>query len=242
MSGFLQDKIAIVTGGSRGIGRSIAEALLREGASVAICGRSQTSVDEALSGLNAHKDLNKAPGAIGSSVDVADPESVASFFQLVDRQLGGLDILVNNAGVGIFRSVADLAIKEWQETVDTNLSGVFYCCREAVPRLRHRGGGAIINLSSLAGRNAFAGGAAYNATKFGLNGFSEALMLDHRRDKIRVTYVMPGSVDTEFGSQSARASWKIAPEDVAEVVLMVLRMPDRTTVSRVEMRPSIPPK
>jgi len=242
MSGFLQNKVATVTGGSRGIGRAIAEALLREGASIAICGRSQTSVNEAIARLNAHQDMRKAPRAIGARVDVGDPESVADFFQLVDRQLGGIDILVNNAGVGIFRSVADLAVKDWQETVDTNLSGVFYCCREAVPRLRHRGGGAIINISSLAGRNAFAGGAAYNASKFGLNGFSEALMLDHRRDKIRVTYVMPGSVDTDFGSEPARASWKMAPEDVAEVVLMVLRMPDRTTVSRVEMRPSIPPK
>jgi NADP-dependent 3-hydroxy acid dehydrogenase YdfG len=108
--------------------------------------------------------------------------------------------------------------------------------------IRHSGGGAIINISSLAGKNPFAGGAAYNASKFGLNGFSEAMMLDHRRDRIRVTYVMPGSVDTDFSPRSDRASWKIAPEDVADIVVAVLRMPERTTVSRVEVRPSIPPK
>ena len=237
MSGFLQNKVAVVTGGTRGIGRSIAEALLRESASVAICGRSQSGVDEALTAWR-----GDASKVIGASVDVSDREAVSTFFRLVDRQLGGLDILVNNAGIGIFRSVAELSIEEWRRTVDTNLNGVFYCCHEAVPRLRHRGGGAIINISSLAGRNAFAGGAAYNASKFGLNGFSEALMLDHRHDKIRVTYVMPGSVDTEFSGHSDKASWKMAPEDVADVVLMVLRMPERTTVSRVEMRPSLPPR
>jgi 3-oxoacyl-[acyl-carrier protein] reductase len=237
MAGFLQNKIAIVTGGTRGIGRSIAEALLREGASVALCGRSQASVEEARTALGV--DGSKV---IAVSADVSNREAVSNFFGLVDQQFGGLDILVNNAGIGIFRSVADLSIEEWRETVDTNLSGVFYCCHEAVPRLRHRGGGAIINISSLAGRNAFAGGAAYNASKFGLNGFSEALMLDHRHDKIRVTYVMPGSVDTDFSGHASKPSWKMAPEDVADVVLMVLRMPERTTVSRVEMRPSLPPK
>jgi 3-oxoacyl-[acyl-carrier protein] reductase len=167
---------------------------------------------------------------------------VSKFFKLVDEQLGGLDILVNNAGIGIFRSVADLSYEDWKTTLDTNLSGVFYCCHEAVPRLRHRGGGAIVNISSLAGRNPFVGGSAYNASKFGLNGFSEALMLDHRYDKIRVTYVMPGSVDTEFGGHSAQASWKMAPQDVADAVMMVLRMPERTTISRIEMRPSLPPR
>jgi NAD(P)-dependent dehydrogenase (short-subunit alcohol dehydrogenase family) len=156
--------------------------------------------------------------------------------------MGGLDILVNNAGIGIFRPVGELTLEDWRATLDINLTGVFYCCREAIPRLRHSGGGAIVNVSSLAGKNPFAGGAAYNASKFGLNGFSEALMLDHRRDRIRVTYVMPGSVDTDFSPRSERASWKIAPEDVAEAVVLALRMPDRTTVSRIEMRPSIPPK
>jgi 3-oxoacyl-[acyl-carrier protein] reductase len=237
MAGFLTNKVAIVTGASRGIGRSIAESLLNEGASVAICSRTQASVTEAVNALSA-----KGARVIGSDVDVSNAQSVSRFFRLVDEQLGGLDILVNNAGIGIFRSVADLSFEDWKATLDTNLSGVFYCSHEAVPRMRHRGGGAIINISSLAGRNPFAGGSAYNASKFGLNGFSEALMLDHRYDKIRVSYVMPGSVDTEFGGHAASASWKIAPQDVADAVLLVLRMPERTTISRIEMRPSLPPK
>ena len=166
------------------------------------------------------------------AVDVRAPHAVSSFFNFIDESFGGLDILVNNAGIGIFSPVAELTFEAWKETLETNLSGVFYCCKEGIPRLRQRGGGSIINISSLAGKNPFAGGAAYNASKFGLNGFSEAMMLDHRNDRIRVTYVMPGSVDTDFSPRSARGSWKIAPEDVADVVISVLRMPERTTVSR----------
>jgi NAD(P)-dependent dehydrogenase (short-subunit alcohol dehydrogenase family) len=238
MAGFLQGKVAAVTGSTKGIGRAVAESLAREGASVAICGRSQAEVDQT------SKQLSSATGAqvAGIAVDVRVPAEVSTFFSFIDSTYGGLDILVNNAGVGIFRPVADLTFEDWKVTLETNLSGVFYCCKEGIPRLRARGGGSIVNISSLAGKNPFAGGAAYNASKFGLNGFSEAMMLDHRKDKIRVTYVMPGSVDTDFNPRTGPASWKIAPEDVADVVLSVLRMPERTTVSRVEMRPSIPPK
>jgi NAD(P)-dependent dehydrogenase (short-subunit alcohol dehydrogenase family) len=163
-------------------------------------------------------------------------------FDWVDREFGGLDIVVNNAGIGIFRSTADLTVEEWQRTLETNLSGVFYCCREALERLKRRAGGYIINMGSLAGLNAFAGGAAYNASKFGLSGFSEAMMLDHRYDNVRVTHIMPGSVDTEFSARLAKANWKIAPADIADIVLMLLRMPERTLVSRVEVRPSKPQK
>jgi len=238
VNGFLTNKVAAVTGGTKGIGRAIVEALAREGASVAICGRSQNDVDTVA------KQISDATGCkvSGLATDVSQPESVSSFFEFIDQNFGGLDILVNNAGLGIFRPMADLTVEEWKAIIDTNLSGVFYCSKEGVSRLRKRGGGSIVNISSLAGRNPLAGGAAYNASKFGLNGFSEAMMLDHRHDRIRVTYVMPGSVDTDFSPRSARASWKIAPEDVADVVLSVLRMPERTTVSRIEMRPSIPPK
>jgi len=160
----------------------------------------------------------------------------------VDEELGGPDIVVNNAGIGIFRSAAELSVEEWRKTLQTNLSGAFYCCREALPRLKKRGGGYIINIGSLAGKNAFAGGAAYNASKFGLDGFSEAVMLDSRYDNVRVSHIMPGSVDTEFSPGSGRADWKIAPEDVAEIALMLLRLPVRTLVSRVEVRPSKPQK
>jgi NAD(P)-dependent dehydrogenase (short-subunit alcohol dehydrogenase family) len=236
MSGFLVNKSAIVTGGTRGIGRAITESLLKEGASVVICGHTSKHVGRALEELREHGRCE------GLAADVTDIQQVTRLFEFADKTLGGLDILVNNAGIGIFRPVADLTPDEWQRTLGTNLTGVFYCCHQAVPRMRHRGGGAIINISSLAGKNAFAGGAAYNASKFGLNGFSEALMLDHRNDRIRVTYVMPGSVDTDFSTRSERASWKIAPADVACMVLAVLRMPEQTMVSRIEMRPSMPPK
>ncbi len=235
---FLTSKVAVVTGATKGIGKAVAETLAREGASVAICGRSQTEVDAV------SKDLTASTGSSvsGIAADVRQPDSVATFFKFVDEALGGLDILVNNAGIGIFAPVAELDFEDWKATLDTNLSGVFYCCKEGIPRLIKRGGGSIINISSLAGKNPFSGGGAYNASKFGLNGFSEAMMLDHRRDKIRVTYVMPGSVDTDFSGRSERAKWKMDPQDVADVVLSVIRMPERTTISRVEMRPSIPLK
>ena len=135
-----------------------------------------------------------------------------------------------------------MQLEEWQMTIQTNLTSVFQCGHLAIPRFRAAGGGAIVNLSSLAGRNPFAGGAAYNASKFGLNGFSEALMLDHRADNVRVCSVMPGSVATEFNGSQSTAAWKIQSEDIAEVVRMVLQMPERTMVSRVEIRPSKPGK
>jgi len=179
---------------------------------------------------------------VGKVADVRNGTEVSRFFEFVDKELGGIDILVNNAGVGIFKSTAEMSVAEWQTTLDTNLSGVFYCCHEALPRFKSRGGGYIINISSLAGKNAFAGGAAYNASKFGLKGFSEAMMLDHRYQNVRVSCVMPGSVDTEFGGSARRADWKIAPEDIAEIILMLLKTPVRTLVSRVEVRPSKPLK
>ncbi len=234
----LNGKFAVVTGGTKGIGKAIAEALAVAGASVAICARSQAEITSTVAGINP-----RIRGiVIGKVVDLRNSDEVSGFFEFVDSELGGIDILVNNAGVGIFRSVRDLTISDWRTTLETNLSAVFYCCHEALPRMIIRGGGSIINISSLAGRNPFAGGAAYNASKFALNGFSEALMLDHRNDNIRVTYVMPGSVDTGFSPRSERASWKIAPEDVAQVVMDVLAMPERTLISRVEMRPSRPGK
>ncbi len=237
MSQSLSGKTAAITGGTRGIGFAIARTLLAEGVRVAICGRTQESVDRALAELAAPEGQ-----AFGMAVNVAEVKEVTGFFQFVDEKLDKLNILVNNAGIGIFRPVADISTEDWRQLMGINLDGVFYCSREAVLRMRASGGGSIINLSSLAGKNPFAGGAAYNASKFGLNGFSEALMLDHRRDRIRVTYIMPGSVNTDFSPRTAKGAWKIDPQDVADVVLSVLRMPERTTVSRVEIRPSLPQK
>jgi NADP-dependent 3-hydroxy acid dehydrogenase YdfG len=149
---------------------------------------------------------------------------------------------VNNAGSGVFRSASELTVEEWDRTIGTNLSGAFYCSREALHRFTKAKGGWIINISSLAGRNPFAGGSAYNASKFGLNGMSEAIMLDHRQQNVKVSYIMPGSVDTAFGGHSSAADWKIAPEDIAEIAIDILRKPGRTLISRVEVRPAKPPQ
>jgi 3-oxoacyl-[acyl-carrier protein] reductase len=238
METFLSGKYAVVTGGTRGIGRAIAEQFLRAGAAVAICGRTRETVDRATT------ELKQSTGGdiFGQPADVSNADQVARFFDAVGSRFGGLDILVNNAGSGVFRGIQELSLDDWRRTIDLNLSGPFFCCHYALPLLRKRDASYIIQISSLAGINAFAGGAAYNASKFGLNGFSEAIMQDLRYDNIRVSYIMPGSVDTDFSPRSGHADWKIAPEDVAQVALNLLRMPERTLVSRVEMRPSKPKK
>jgi 3-oxoacyl-[acyl-carrier protein] reductase len=241
MSDFLTGKRALVTGGSKGIGLEVARTLLAQGASVVICARDSADLEGALEDLRSSANPGKVAGR---PADVSDPEDVAGLFRFADQQLGGLDILINNAGTGIFRATAELSVEEWNTVVGTNLSGAFYCSREALARFEKARGGWIINISSLAGKNPFAGGGAYNASKFGLNGFSEAMMLDHRNDNVRVSYIMPGSVDTGFGGHSgkSRSDWKIAPEDIAEIVVDVLRLPARTLISRVEVRPSRPQK
>ena len=227
----------MVTGGARGIGLAIAEALAVAGAGVAICARNQQSIENAVRQLT-----NKSKSKVVAKVaDVRDSTEVTRFFEYVDRELGQIDIVVNNAGVGVFKSAAELTVEEWKKTLDTNLSGVFYCSKEALQRIRGRGG-YIINIGSLAGKNAFAGGAAYNASKFGLNGLSEAIMLDHRDENVKVSYILPGSVSTDFSSGSGGQEWKIAPEDIADIVLMLLKTPTRTLISRVEVRPSKPAK
>jgi len=233
--GFLDGKIALVTGGNRGIGRGIVEALSREGATVALTARRPEAAEQAAREVGGE--------ALGFACDVRSHEAVERLFAQLDRRAGGLDILVNNAGVGLFAPVADLSPEDWRTVIETNLNGAFYCCRAAIPRMRQRGGGYIFNISSLAGKNPFAGGAAYNASKFGLNGFSEALMMDVRYDGIRVSYLMPGSVATDFGRGSMRKEgWALKPDDVAAVVLDLLRSPARALYSRVEMRPSQPPR
>jgi 3-oxoacyl-[acyl-carrier protein] reductase len=233
----IKNKVAIVTGGTRGIGRAIAARLLEEGAHVAICGTRQKSVDEATRVLCSNGDV------YGAVADVSKQQDVRSFIAAVQQKFGAIHVLVNNAGTGTFASVEQLSPEDWERMISLNLTGVYYCCHEVLPILRRNGGGDVINISSLAGEHAFAGGAGYNASKFGLNGFSEAMMLDHRNDGIRVTYVMPGSVDTGFnnGAVNTGANWKIAPADIAEVIVTLLRMPRRTTISRVEIRPSRPP-
>ena len=176
--------------------------------------------------------------------DVRDSAQIQRLFDATVDRLGGLDILVNNAGVGGFSEVAAQSPDEWRQIIDTNLTGVFYCCRAAIPLLRRRGGGWIINISSLAGTHSFAGGAGYCASKAGLNAFSEALMQEVRYDDIRVSYIMPGSVDTRFGGTNPDpgATWKLSPDDVAQAVTDLLSHPGRSLPSRIEMRPTQPRK
>jgi NAD(P)-dependent dehydrogenase (short-subunit alcohol dehydrogenase family) len=232
----LKGKIAIVTGGTKGIGRAIAEALLSEGLSVCIAARKENEIDTAI------KELGSA--ARGFVCDVRDYEQVQALIGFAVDQFGGLDVLVNNAGIGKFASVEETSAEDFRSVLETNLFGVFYCCHEAIPEMRRRGGGYIINISSLAGANPHPRMAAYNASKFGLNGFSEALMQEVRHDGIKVSYIMPGSVNTEFGGDapSDEKSWQLTPSDIARVVVDLLHHDDRALPSRVEIRPSRPPK
>jgi NAD(P)-dependent dehydrogenase (short-subunit alcohol dehydrogenase family) len=203
--------VALVTGGSRGIGRAIARALIQGGARVAITGTS---------------DRQQVDDAVRATVE----------------RFGGLDVLVNNAGIGIFRSVETMTAAEWRNIMETNLTGVFYCCQAALPHLRSRSGW-IINISSLSSTGPFADGAAYCASKAGLNAFTEALMQEVRQDGIRVACVLPGSVRTEFGGRAPGADdWRVAPEDVAQAVTGLIAFPPRSLPSRIELRPSRPPR
>ena len=236
----VKGKAAIVTGGSKGIGRGIAEALIRAGLNVLISARNQNELDRAVAELN---ELGGSK-AFGCVCDVRDYAAVKSLFEQATSALGGVDVLINNAGIGKFATVAEMPPEDFRAIVETNLFGVYYCCHEAIPLLKQRGGGYIINISSLAGANPHPRMAAYNASKFGLNGFSEALMQEVRHDNIKVSYIMPGSVNTEFGgdSPSSENSWQLQPEDIARVVIDLLQHDERSLPSRVEIRPSKPPR
>ena len=236
----LKGKTAIVTGGSKGIGRAIAESLVKAGVNVSISARDQIEVDRAAAELNA-----VGPGrAAGFVCDVRDDTQVKIYVAQTVEQFGGLDILVNNAGVGLFAPVESMSGDEFRAVIETNLCGVFYFCHEAIPLMKKRGGGYIINISSLAGSNPHPRLAAYNASKFGINGFSEALMQEVRHDNIKVSYIMPGSVNTEFGGDvpSDEKNWQLSPQDIAQVVMDLLNYHERALPSRIEIRPSQPPK
>jgi NAD(P)-dependent dehydrogenase (short-subunit alcohol dehydrogenase family) len=232
---------AVVTGATRGIGLQIAAALLERGAKVTLCSRSGAEVEARVGKLN---ELYEGR-VYGVACDVSRPEEVSRLFDEAVSRFGGLDILINNAGVGSRSFVEGMSDDEWISTLGTNLSGVFYCSRAAIPLMKRAGGGYIINIGSLAGTHGFAGGAAYCATKFGLIGFSESLMQEVRHDHIRVSLVMPGSVNTGFGregEQDRGTTWKLWPEDVAGVVAGLIEMDPRALSSRVELRPSEPKK
>ncbi|MEO8648352.1 MAG: SDR family oxidoreductase [Acidobacteriota bacterium] len=234
----LKGKVALVTGATKGIGFAIAKALASDGAKVFICARSRGSINEALRIMGPN-------GAVdGEICDVRSEEQVRILIEECVRRFGGLDILVNNAGIGYFgKSVEETTGEEFRQTLETNLFGAFYASRYAIPIMKERGGGYILNISSLAGQNAHPRMAAYNASKFGLNGFSEALMQEVRQDNIKVSYICPGSVNTEFGGDKPdeSKSWQLSPNDIAQIVVDLLEMPDRALPSKVEIRPSKPP-
>lgn len=235
----LSGKTAVVTGGTKGIGRAIAESLLKAGAAVFICARDKSELKRALEKLS---ELGQARGEV---CDVRSEAQVKMMLAECGRVFGGADVLINNAGIGIIgKTVEEMSAEEFEQTLQTNLFGVFYCCHHAIPLLKRRGGGYIINISSLAGQNAHPRMAAYNASKFGLNGFTEALMQEVRHDNIKVTAICPGSVNTDFGGDKASKdkAWQIQPEDIAQVVIDLLRMDERALPSKIEIRPANPPK
>jgi 3-oxoacyl-[acyl-carrier protein] reductase len=235
------NRSCLVTGGTRGIGYAVAEVLLAHGDRVAITGTSPQGVEHARQKLSEGREAGAVAGVV---CDVRDPAAVEHAMREVVSAFGGLDVLVNNAGVGVGGTIADMTLDEWNRIIDTNLTGVFHCSRAAIPHLRARGGGWIINVSSLASKNPFVGGGAYCASKTALNALSEVMMQELRYDNIRVSYVLPGSVATGFSGRAAGTGmdWKLHGEDVARAIVGLLEFPARSLPSRVEIRPSRPSK
>lgn len=233
----LKDKVALITGGTKGIGRGIAQALLHQGMKVAITGRDASSTKEAAKGLTENENYILAVEA-----DVRDYESQQQAVEAVVKKFGKIDVLVANAGLGHFESITEMTPKQWNETIDTNLTGVFYSVKAAIDAIKGSKG-YIITISSLAGTNFFEKGTAYNASKFGLTGFTQALMLDVRQDDVKVTTIMPGSVSSHFGGREPEdgADWRIQPEDIGQLTVDLLKMHPRTLPSKVEVRPAKPP-
>lgn len=234
-----EKRVALVTGGTRGIGFAIARRLASEGFAVAISGRTEKSVEKALAKLR-----DEGSEVQGFPADARSEKDQKALIDFVEKAFGRLDVLVNNAGIGEFDSVDRLPPARFREVIETNLYGPYYATHFAVPLMKRNGGGFIINIGSLASVNAFAGGAAYNASKFGLLGLSDASMLDLRHEGIRVALVLPGSVETEFGEshRGRESSWMLRPEDVAQAVADLVRFPERAIPSRIDLRPSRPPK
>ena len=233
----LEGKTALITGGSKGIGYGIAAALVAEGMHVAVTSRSREAADEAAAALNK---IGKG-SAIGIAADVRDFASQEQAVALVMGKWGRLDLLVANAGIGHFAPVQDMSIEKWHETIDTNLTGVFYSIKAGVEALKATKG-YFITISSLAGTNFFANGSAYNASKFGVTGFTQAAMLDLRQFGIRCTTIMPGSVSTYFNEHipNEKDAWKIQIEDLGQMVVDLMQMHPRTLPSKIEVRPSMP--
>jgi NAD(P)-dependent dehydrogenase (short-subunit alcohol dehydrogenase family) len=236
----LKNKVALVTGGTKGIGYGIAQSLLQEGIHAAITSRNQLSATEAANTLS--NNPNAKGKVIGLEADVRDFESQQNAVNEVIKHFGHLDIVIANAGLGHFASIENLTVEQWQETIDTNLTGAFYTIKASVEALK-KSKGYYITISSLAGTNFFANGSAYNASKFGLTGFTQAVMLDLRQYGVKVSTIMPGSVSTYFNGRvpNENEAWKIQIEDIGEMVVNLLKMNPRTLPSKIEVRPSMPP-
>jgi len=230
-------KVALITGGSKGIGYGVAEALIKDGIRVAVTSRTKANADHAALELNKIKEGY----AIGIESDVRNLASQEQAVQTILSNWERLDYVIANAGVGYFAPIQTLTSEQWQETIDINLTGTFNSIKASYESLKETQG-YFITISSLAGTNFFAAGGAYNASKFGVVGFSQAIMMDLRKDGIKVTTIMPGSVATEFGGQMphTKHAWKIQPEDIGQIVSDLIKMPARTLPSKIEVRPSMP--
>ncbi len=235
----LRGKVALVTGGTEGIGTAVARELARAGARVVLTSRTAAKAVAVAAGIDGE--------VTGLACDVRSAEACAELLGTIRGQFGRLDVLVNNAGLGIFKPIQEMSIDEWRLQVETNLNGVFFTTKAALPMLREAGRGGkgdawVINIGSLASRNSFGSGTGYNASKFGLLGMTEAMMIDLRHEGIRTSIIMPGSVNTGFNDHSGERDWAIQPEDVGRAVLQLVAYPTHTLVSRIEMRPSRPRK
>jgi 3-oxoacyl-[acyl-carrier protein] reductase len=230
-------KVALITGGSKGIGYGVAEVLIKGGIRVAVTSRSKESADEAADSLN----KIKAGYAIGIESDVRDLASQMQGVEAILSAWGRLDYVIANAGVGHFAPIQTLTPEQWQETIDINLTGTFFTIKATLDALK-ASQGYFITIASLAGTNFFVNGSAYNASKFGLVGFTQAVMLDLRKEGIKVSTIMPGSVATYFGGHipNDKDAWKIQPEDIGQIVSDLIKMPARTLPSKIEVRPTMP--
>lgn len=234
----IKDKVAYITGGSKGIGYGVAKALLDKGMKVAITSRSLKAAQDAAATLSSDKSK-----IFACESNVSSLASEQKAVQSVVDHFGKLDILIANAGVGHFAPIDTLTEEEWKDTIETNLTGVFNSVKAGLEPLK-KSKGYIITIASLAGTNFFENGAAYNASKFGLVGFTQAIMLDLRKQGIKVSTIMPGSVATHFNNHTPGEgdTWKIQPEDIGQLIIDLLEMNPRTLPSKIEVRPSLPGK
>lgn len=230
------DKVAYITGGTKGIGFGIAKVLLKNGINVAVSGRKQEDAEEAARILS--EDDTKV---FGIASDVKNFEDEQNAVSEIIKKFGRLDYVIANAGLGVFKPVDELSVEEWSDMIDTNLTGVFHTLKASLPELK-KSEGYFITISSLAGTNFFEKGSGYNASKFGVVGFTQAAMIDLRKYNIKVSTIMPGSVSTNFNGNepSEKDAWKIQPEDIGELVLDIFKMNPRSLPSKIEIRPSKP--